>query len=74
MDRANINKFVLKAIKPVFKALSDDMLLSNYVNSATQNSNESFHHLISKRCSKSVFDVRRMLEVAVYKMYNISEA
>ena len=57
VDRANRNslpKFVLKVIKPVFEALSDDSLLSKCTHGGTQNSNESFHHLIWNRCRKSV--------------------
>ena len=45
VDRANRNslpKFVLKVIKPVFEALSDDSLLCKCTHGGMQNSNESF--------------------------------
>ena len=45
VNRANRNS-VLKAIKPVFETLSTDSLLSKCTHGGTQNSNESFHHLI----------------------------
>ena len=79
MDRANRNSlpnFVLKAIKHVFEALSDDSLLAKCTHGGTQNSNESFHHLILNRCPKSVFVGRKRLEVAVYNaavVYNSGE-
>ena len=56
----------LKAIKPVFETLSTDSLLSKCTHGGTQNSNESFHHLIWYRCPKNVFVGRIRLEVAVY--------
>lgn len=79
VDRANRNslpKFVLKVIKPVFEALSDDSLLSKCTHGGMQNSNESFHHLIWNRCPKSVFVGRMRLAVAVYDaaiVYNEGE-
>ena len=65
-NRKSLPKFVLKAIKPVFETLSTDSLLFKCTHGGTQKSNESFHHLIWNRCSKSVFVGRMRLEVAVY--------
>ena len=66
VDRVNRNslpKFVLKAMKPVFEALSADSLLSKCTHGGTQNSNESFPHLIWNKCPKTVFVGRMRLEV-----------
>ena len=69
LGKANKNclpKFVLDAIKPVFEVLSADGLLAKCTHGGTQNSNESFHHLIWSRCPKTVFVGRKRLETAVF--------
>ena len=69
LDKANrhaLPSFVIKAIKPVFDALSSDSLMLKCVHGGTQNPNESFHHLIWNRCPKTVFVGRERLEVAVH--------
>lgn len=55
LEKANKNclpKFVLDAIKPVFEMLSADSLLAKCTYGGSQNSKESFHHLIWSGCSK----------------------
>ena len=79
LGKANKNclpKFVLDAIKPVFEVLSADGLLAKCTHGGTQNSNESFHHLIWSRCPKTVFVGRKRLETAVFDaavVYNDGE-
>ena len=55
----------MKAIRPVFETLTDDSLLQRCLHGGTQNSNESFHHLIWERCPKTTFCGREHLELAV---------
>ena len=50
----------------MFEAVSADSLLLKCTHGGTQNSNESFHHLIWNRCTKAVFVGRKRLEAAVY--------
>ena len=57
--------FVLEAIKPIYEQLSSDELLEKCAHGGTQNSNESFHHLIWERCPKTKFVGRKRLEIAV---------
>ena len=55
----------MKAIKPVFDTLSDESLLQKCAHGGTQNTNESFHHLIWKRSPKTTFCGRGYIELAV---------
>ena len=52
-------------IKPVFEALSSNDLLKKCAHGDTENTNESFHHLIWERCPETTFVARRRLELAV---------
>ena len=45
--------------------LSDDRLLYKCMHDGIQTSYDSFHHLIWKRCPKSVFVGRKRLDVAI---------
>ena len=45
--------------------LSDDSLLYKCMHDGTQNSYDSFHHLIWKRCPKLVCVGRKRLDVAI---------
>ena len=51
--------------KPVFEALSSNDLLKKCAHGGTQNTNESFHHLIWERCPKTTFVGHGRLELAV---------
>ena len=64
-DQHALPKFVCDEIKPVFEALSSNDLLKKCAHGGTQNTNESFHHLIWERCPKTTFVGRRRLELAV---------
>ena len=55
----------MKAIKPVFDTLSDESLLQKCAHGGTQNTNESFHHLISERSPKTTFCGHGRIELAV---------
>ena len=44
-----------KYVEPIFIRLSKRSLLERCVLGATQNQNESFHHVVWSRCSKTVF-------------------
>ena len=57
-DKNRLPDYVCDEMFGVFKALSDDSLLKKCLHGGTQNSNESFHHLIWDRsfpCPKTVF-------------------
>ena len=49
--------------------LSDDSLLYKCMHDGIQTSYDSFHHLIWKRCPKSVFVGRKRLDVAIDDRY-----
>ena len=51
----------MEAIRPVFETLTDDSLLQKCLHGGTQNSNESFHHLIWEGCPKTTFCGRERL-------------
>jgi len=50
----------------VFEVLSADSLLAKCTHGGTQNSNESFYHIIWSRCPKTVFVGWKPLEIAVF--------
>ena len=70
-NKSALPKFVLKAIKPVFEKLSDDVLLQKCAHGGTQNANESLHNMIWMRCPKTVFVGRTRLEIAVYDAVSV---
>ncbi|KAJ4442111.1 hypothetical protein ANN_11977 [Periplaneta americana] len=57
---------VLLAIKPIFRDLARDDLLSKCLHGKTQNPNESFHHVIWERVPKTVFVQVRTLNIGLY--------
>jgi hypothetical protein len=68
LTEANKNQlpaFVMEEIRVVFEELAAPSLLEKCEHGGTQNANESFHHIIWKRCPKSVFVGRKRLETAV---------
>lgn len=75
-DKNQLPQYILDEIKPIFTALSSDELLKKCLHGGTQNSNESFHHIIWERCPKEIFVGRVRLEVAVAEatvVYNDGE-
>lgn len=64
-NRNALPDYIMEAIRPVFETLSSDDLLEKCAHGGTQNTNESFHHLIWERCPKTVFCGRRRIELAV---------
>lgn len=56
---------VLNEIKPIFRDLSDPVLLSKCLHGGTQNTNESFNHCIWERLPKNVFVGLNTLKVGV---------
>lgn len=67
-DYNALPKDVLKAIRPIYKDLSDDILLERCVGGHTQNNNESLNQLIwwiaPKKLSESFFLVEIAANVA----------
>ena len=57
--------YVMEAIKPIFSTPADDSLLEKCLHGGTQNTNESFHHLIWERCPKTTFCGRSRVVLAV---------
>ena len=57
--------YVCEEMRQTFKELSSDELLSKCLHGGTQNSNESFHHLIWERCPKEIFVGKDRLQIAV---------
>ena len=56
---------ICELIKPIFKALSADDLLSKCLHGKTQNANEALNAIIWKRCPKTVFVSKNTLETGV---------
>ncbi|GFV01663.1 uncharacterized protein TNCV_2120571 [Trichonephila clavipes] len=50
---------------PVYQRLASDTILERCVAGKTQNSNESLHSCIWRKCPKEVFVSKRRLEIAV---------
>ena len=61
----NIPVNIFHIIKPVFQDLSEEELLSKYLHSHTQNTNEALKYIICTRCPKNIFVGRRTLEIGV---------
>ena len=75
-NKNSLPPYVMEAIRPVFETLTDDSLLQKCLHGGTQNSNESFHHLIWEGCPKTTFCGRERLELAVADatvVYNCGE-
>ncbi|XP_070179258.1 uncharacterized protein [Littorina saxatilis] len=64
-NKNSLPSYIMDAIKPVFVTLTDDSLLQKCAHGGTQNTNESFHHLIWERCPKTTFCGRDRIELAV---------
>ncbi|GFX02775.1 uncharacterized protein TNCV_4437571 [Trichonephila clavipes] len=56
---------VVEKIRPVYQRLASDTILERCVAGKTQNSNESLHSCIWRKCPKEVFVSKRRLEIAV---------
>ncbi|GFX45977.1 SCAN box domain-containing protein [Trichonephila clavipes] len=56
---------VVEKIMPVYQRLASDTILEKCVAGKTQNSNESLHSCIWRKCPKEVFVSKRRLEIAV---------
>lgn len=52
-------------LMPIFRDLSDGKLLSKCLHGQTQNANEAFNGLIWKRCPKTTYVSKYVLEIAV---------
>ena len=64
-DHETLPSDVGKKLVPIFQRLSEEHLLKRCARSATQNANESLHHLIWKQCPKTTFCGRKTVEMAV---------
>ncbi|GFV86222.1 retrovirus-related Pol polyprotein from transposon TNT 1-94 [Trichonephila clavipes] len=56
---------VVEKIMPVYQRLASDTILERCVAGKTQNSNESLHSCIWRKCPKEVFVSKKRLEIAV---------
>ncbi len=54
---------VVDIVNPIYDALSDDSLLSRFLDSYTQNPNESLNILIWKRCQKNIYKGKKVVEL-----------
>ncbi|GFS64115.1 uncharacterized protein TNCV_3944891 [Trichonephila clavipes] len=63
--RTYLSPQVGEKIMPVYERLALDTILERCVAGKTQNSNESLHSCIWRKCSKEVFISKRRLEIAV---------
>ena len=63
--KLSLDLAIKTAILPIFKDLSNDELLSKCTHGQTQNDNESLNGVIWKKCPKSVYVSRKVLEIAV---------
>lgn len=63
--KTHINNVVLKYIVPIYKRLSDVELLKKCLRGLTQNSNESLHSHIWRRCDKAKNSSKSLVETAV---------
>lgn len=57
---------VQQAIKPIYKALSDEELLERCIGHFTQNANESFHSVVWKIATKESFSGIEIVQIATY--------
>ena len=56
---------IKEKLKPLFKELSSDELLTKCLHGLTQNVNESLNNIIWKKCPKRIFAGRDVVEMAV---------
>ncbi len=56
---------IKKKLEPIFREISQDELLEKCLHGQTQNENESLNSVIWRKCPKSVFVCRKVLEIAV---------
>ena len=61
----NIPVNIFHIIKPIFRDLSKEELLSKCLHDQTQNTNEALNAIIWTRCPKNIFVGRRTLEMGV---------
>ena len=64
-DHGNLSVAIKKEVKPIFKDLSSEGLLSKCLDGLTQNNNESINALIWKKCRKDVYVNRNIIEIGV---------
>ncbi|GFS86200.1 uncharacterized protein TNCV_660851 [Trichonephila clavipes] len=63
--RTYLSPQVVEKIMPVYQRLASDTILERCVAGKTQNSNESLHSCIWRKCPKEVIVSKRRLEIAV---------
>ncbi|GFW05555.1 uncharacterized protein TNCV_437361 [Trichonephila clavipes] len=63
--RTYLSSQVVEKFKPVYQRLASDTILERCVAGKTQNSNESLHSCIWRKCPKEVFVFKRRLEIAL---------
>ncbi|GFX58451.1 uncharacterized protein TNCV_320331 [Trichonephila clavipes] len=63
--RTYLSPQVVEKIMPVYQRLASDTILERCVAGKTQNSNESLHSCIWRKCPKEIFVSKRRLEIAV---------
>jgi hypothetical protein len=56
---------IFEIVKPIFKDLSADPLLSKCLHGKTQNANEAANSIIWKRCPKNIFVSRDTIQIGV---------
>ena len=64
-SKVNIPVSIHNLLKPTFKDLSDDTLLSKCLHGETQNTNEAFNGVVWSRCPKRVFINKRTFEIGI---------
>ncbi|GFT10535.1 uncharacterized protein TNCV_1942951 [Trichonephila clavipes] len=63
--RAYLSLQVVEKIMPIYQRLASDTIHERCIAGKTQNSNESLHCCIWRKCPKEVFVSKRRLEIAV---------
>ncbi len=63
--KTTLSPEVVEKILPVYQRLASDEILSRCVAAKTQNSNESLHSCIWRKCPKDIFVSKRRLELGV---------
>lgn len=72
--KTSLSEIVVEKILPVYQRLASDEILSRCISAKTQNSNESLHSCIWRKCPKEVFISKNRLELgitAAIKEYNL---
>ena len=61
--KQGLDPCIVDAVLPVYKSLSEKMLLSRCLDSYTQNPNESLNNMIWRRCPKKIFQGKKIVEL-----------